>query len=385
MASTFFMPDISIMGEGAMEKAKEYWKSYGKKALVITGKHVAKSEMMVRLKEALEETGTGYIVFDGITGEPTDVMIAQGVELFRSEQCEFCIGIGGGSPLDSAKAIAAQITNEGPLSAYMGKEISNSTPPIVAIPTTAGTGSEATKFTIITDTSANVKMLLKGYVLLPSLAVVDPACSLSAPKSVVAATGLDALTHAIEAYTSRKATPMTDTLALSAIKRIFSYLPKAYCGEGDETAAEQMAMAAFEAGICINNSSVTLVHGMSRPIGALFHVPHGLSNAMLLKECLSFALDGACERFADIARVIGAAGEDMRDMEAAKKMIVKLEELCHTCEVPSLRAYGIDEHEFMNNIDKMSRDALESGSPGNTRKAVHLRDMTEIYKKLWQN
>lgn len=384
MASTFMTPALAVLGQGALEKAKEYWKGYGKKALVVTGKHVAKSQMMERLKRALTETGTDYTVFDGITGEPTDVMVEEGAKLYREERCEFCIGIGGGSPLDSAKAIAARITNPEPLSFYMGKEIPNPTPPVVAIPTTAGTGSEATKFTIITDTSANVKMLLKGDVLVPRLAVVDPDCSVSSPKSVVAATGLDALTHAIEAYTSQKATPMTDTLALSAIKRIFQYLPRAYRETEDKRAAEEMAMAAFEAGICINNASVTLVHGMSRPIGALFHVPHGLSNAMLLKECLSYALDGAYERFADIAKAIGAAGEEMQPQEAAKKMIVKLEQLCHTCEVPTLRAFGINEREFMNHIDKMSRDAMESGSPGNTRKAVHLGDVAWIYRKLWQ-
>ena len=161
---------------------------------------------------------------------------------------------------------------------------------MIAIPTTAGTGSEATMFTIITDTANNVKMLLKGACLIPDLAIIDPVFSISTPKSVTTSTGVDALCHAIEAYTSRKAQPFSDIFALSAIKRIFSNLPIVYEEPDNLEARKEMALAATEAGIAFNNSSVTLVHGMSRPIGALFHVPHGLSNAMLLERCMYFVL-----------------------------------------------------------------------------------------------
>lgn len=383
MANDFKLPSHIVVGEGALENAKRFLVSYGKKALIVTGKHVVKSPMMEELKAALTDAGVAYIVFDGITGEPTDVMIEEGLAVYEANGCEFCIGIGGGSPLDSAKAIAAMAVNPGKIADYNGKVMDKKIPPVVAIPTTAGTGSEATMFTIVTDTEKGIKMLLKGEALLPELAVVDPSFTASSPKNVTVATGLDALTHAVEAYTSKKAFCMTDTLALSAVKRIFRYLPAALADGNDKKAREEMAVAALEAGICINNSSVTIVHGMSRPIGALFHVPHGISNAMLLTVCLGFALDGAYGRFADLGRAIGAACEDESDESAAKKFIEQLEKLCHTCEVPTLEEYGIDRDAFFASIDKMSQDAVDSGSPGNTRKPVTAADVKELYKELW--
>ncbi|MBO5093994.1 MAG: iron-containing alcohol dehydrogenase [Lachnospiraceae bacterium] len=383
MANVMKQPSHIVVGEGALETAKQFLTSYGKKALIVTGKHVVKSPMMEELKTALTEAGVAYVVFDGITGEPTDVMIEEGLAVYKENGCEFCIGIGGGSPLDSAKAIAAMTVNPGKIADYNGKVMDKKIPPVVAIPTTAGTGSEATMFTIVTDTEKGIKMLLKGEALLPELAIVDPSFTASSPKNVTVATGLDALTHAVEAYTSKKAFCMTDTLALSAVKRIFQYLPAAFADGNDKKAREEMAVAALEAGICINNSSVTIVHGMSRPIGALFHVPHGISNAMLLTVCLGFALDGAYERFAHLGRAIGAAQEDESDESAAKKFIEQLEKLCHTCEVPTLEEYGIDKDTFFASIDKMSQDAVDSGSPGNTRKPVTVADVKELYKELW--
>ena len=230
------LPGKTIAGKGALSRAG--LEKYGKKPLIVTGKHTAKSQAAAELLKY----APGGVVFDGI---------------------------GGGSALDSAKAIAAMSALGGNIADYMGKEIDGEFPPMVLIPTTAGTGSEATKFTIITDTEKDIKMLLKGDKLLPDLAVLDYSYTLSAPKSVTAATGMDALTHAIESYTSRKANPITDTFALSALKRIFANLPTAYSEPENETAREQMLIAAYEAGVCINNASVTIVHGMSRPIGAL--------------------------------------------------------------------------------------------------------------------
>jgi len=381
MANNFAMPEHVVIGENALEKAKMYLNECGKCACIVTGKHVVKSEMMTQLKEALEACNITYVIFDGITGEPTDKMIEEGIKIYKENHCDFCIGIGGGSPLDSAKAIAAMITNEGKIADYNGKMITKKVPSIVAIPTTAGTGSEATKMTIVTDTANDIKMLLKGDVLVPNLAIVDPSFSLSSPKSITAATGLDALTHAIEAYTSKCAFSLTDTLAISAVKRIMEYLPVAYRDGSDKKAREEMAIAAFEAGVCINNSSVTLVHGMSRPIGALFHVAHGLSNAMLLKECLTFALDGAYDRFGTLGREIGAADAKDSDEVASKKFLTAVEQACIACEVPTFEEYGIKKEDFYAKIDKMSQDAMDSGSPSNTRKPLNREDLVAIYKK----
>jgi alcohol dehydrogenase class IV len=381
--SHFVIPNHTVVGTNVLGEAAPLLKKMGNKAFIVTGRHVAVSDMMKQLTALLNENGIDCVIFDGITGEPTDTMIENGVEMLKSSGCDFIIGIGGGSPLDSAKAIAAMAVNEGSIADYNGKEITGEILPLAAIPTTAGTGSEATKFTVITDSEKGIKMLLKGDVLVPKLAIVDSSFTVGAPKSVTSATGLDALTHAVEAYTSRKAFSMTDTLAVSAVKRIMKYLPIAYKEPDNSLAREQMSIAALEAGICINNSSVTIVHGMSRPIGALFHVPHGMSNAMLLKECLSFAVSGAYEKFANLGRETGVASDSDSDETAAEKFIDSLQSICDVCEIPTLEQYGIDRDEYYSKISKMATDAVASGSPANTVKEVTVDDCIEIYKKLY--
>ena len=381
--SHFVIPNHTVVGTNVLGEAAPLLKQMGNKAFIVTGRHVAVSYMMKQLTALLDENGIDCVIFDGITGEPTDTMIEKGVEMLKSSGCDFIIGIGGGSPLDSAKAIAAMAVNEGSIADYNGKEITGEILPLAAIPTTAGTGSEATKFTVITDSEKGIKMLLKGDVLVPKLAIVDSSFTVGAPKSVTSATGLDALTHAVEAYTSRKAFSMTDTLAVSAVKRIMKYLPIAYKEPDNSLAREQMSIAALEAGICINNSSVTIVHGMSRPIGALFHVPHGMSNAMLLKECLSFAVSGAYEKFANLGRETGVASDSDSDETAAEKFIDSLQNICDVCEIPTLEQYGIDRDEYYSKISKMATDAVASGSPANTVKEVTVDDCIEIYKKLY--
>lgn len=381
--SHFVIPNHTVVGTNVLGEAAPLLKKMGNKAFIVTGRHVAVSYMMKQLTALLDENGIDCVIFDGITGEPTDTMIEKGVEMLKSSGCDFIIGIGGGSPLDSAKAIAAMAVNEGSIADYNGKEITGEILPLAAIPTTAGTGSEATKFTVITDSEKGIKMLLKGDVLVPKLAIVDSSFTVGTPKSVTSATGLDALTHAVEAYTSRKAFSMTDTLAVSAVKRIMKYLPIAYKEPDNSLAREQMSIAALEAGICINNSSVTIVHGMSRPIGALFHVPHGMSNAMLLKECLSFAVSGAYEKFANLGRETGVASDSDSDETAAEKFIDSLQNICDVCEIPTLEQYGIDRDEYYSKISKMATDAVASGSPANTVKEVTVDDCIEIYKKLY--
>lgn len=383
MSYEFTLPGRTVIGENALENSEKIIKTFGKKAFIVSGKVVTKMGSVKILTDCLTKWGINFEVFNEITGEPTDVMIENGVKAYKAAKCDFCIAIGGGSPLDSGKAIAAMTKLEGIISDYMGKTMEGDFPPLVLIPTTAGTGSETTKFTVVTDTKKNIKMLLKGEGLLPDLAVIDSKFSMTAPKGVTAATGMDALTHAVEAYTSRKASPLTDTYALAAIKRIFTNLPVAYKNGDDKKAREEMALAAFEAGICINNSSVTIVHGMSRPIGANFHVAHGISNAMLIKECLSYVLDGTYERFAEIGRAINAADDKKSDKEAAEAFLEKLTDLCNTCEIPTLKEYGINKEEFDAVVDKMAKDAMDSGSPSNTMKEVTKEDLLNIYNKLW--
>ncbi len=387
MAEFMVTPRVFV-GENALEEALPALRGFGQKALVVTGKHVGKSFVMDLLAKGLDQAGIAYSVFDGITGEPTDVMIKAGVEAFKETKADFLIGLGGGSPLDSAKAISAMSVLPGKISEYNGKEIVGDFPKVAAIPTTSGTGSEATKFTVITDTENDVKMLLKGAVLLPDLAVLCPTFMKDMPKGVTACTGLDALTHAVEAYTSRKASPLTDVYAVDAVKRILAYLPTAYQGAGEGTdevlaARQQMMIAAFEAGVCINNSSVTIVHGMSRPIGALFHVAHGMSNAMLIDTCLRWAMDGAYDRFGGLGKAVGAAPADASDEEAANALMEKVAELVKVCEIPTLREFGVKPEEFSPVIAKMSHDAVASGSPANCWKPVTEADCAALYEKIY--
>ncbi len=383
MAKEFIVPGQIITGAGALDMAENTLAQLGEKALIVTDRVMVELGNCAKVENALKNQGVAYSVYSEIAGEPTDTMIENGLRQYQEEGCDFLIALGGGSPIDSMKAIGSLVKNGGNISDYMGKIIDVEMPPMAAIPTTAGTGSEATQFTIITDTKKDIKMLLKGRSLMPTLAVSDPQFTMTAPPKITAATGLDALCHAIEAYTSRQAQTLSDTFALSAVRRIFKYLPTAFHDGKNEEARTEMAVAALEAGIAFNNASVTLIHGMSRPIGALFHVAHGLSNAMLMKECLGFALCGAYERFAQLGRSIGAASAEDADKEAAGKFLAAVEGLTKELETPTLEEFGIDKEEFFRVIDKMANDALESGSPQNTCREVSKEDIEQMYRNLW--
>ena len=383
MAREFIVPGQMISGSGALDMAQTTLGTLGKKAMIVTDNVMIDLGNCKKVEEALKSQGIEYTIYSEIAGEPTDVMIENGLALYHAEACDFLVALGGGSPIDSMKAIGSLVKNGGNITDYMGKVIDVEMPPMVAIPTTAGTGSEATQFTIITDTKKDIKMLLKGKVLIPTLAIIDPQFTMTAPPKITAATGLDALCHAVEAYTSRKAQTLSDTFAISAVKRIFKYLPIAFKDGKNEEARVQMSVAALEAGIAFNNASVTLIHGMSRPIGAIFHVAHGLSNAMLMKECLSFALPGAYERFAELGRAIGVADQFDSDKTAAEEFLKAIEAITEELQTPTLEEYGIDEEKFMEVIPKMAYDAMDSGSPQNTIREITQNDVEQMYRNLW--
>ena len=383
MAREFIVPGQIITGSGALTMAEETLKGLGKKALIVTDKVMIQLGNCAKVETALKNQGIDYAIYSEIVGEPTDTMIENGLKVYKENGCDFLVALGGGSPIDSMKAIGSLVVNGGNISDYMGKVIDVEMPPLVAIPTTAGTGSEATQFTIITDTKKDIKMLLKGKVLMPKLAIIDPQFTMTAPPKITAATGLDALCHAVEAYTSRKAQTLSDSFAMSAVKRIFKSLPVAFKDGKNEEARIQMSVAALEAGIAFNNASVTIIHGMSRPIGALFHVAHGLSNAMLMKECLGFALEGAYDRFADLGRAIGVADATDEDKAAAEKFLSAIEGIVKELETPTLEEFGIDKEEFFQVIDKMAYDAMDSGSPQNTMREVSEEQVKQIYRNLW--
>ena len=383
----FLVPSKILSGVGAINDLGANIQGKGTKALIVTDTFMIKFGNVARVTAALDAAGIGYAVFDGVAGEPTDKMVAAGLAAYKENNCDFLIALGGGSPIDTAKAIGVMLAGKAEkISDYMHKSITVEVPYLVAIPTTAGTGSEATQFTIIADTENNVKMLLAGPSVLPALAVVDPAFTMTAPPSVTANTGVDALCHCVEAYTSRKAQPLSDTFALSAIKRIHENLPICFADGQNEEARMQMALGATEAGIAFNNSSVTIVHGMSRPIGALFHVPHGLSNAVLLPACMKFAIKENTARFAHIARIMGVATEATPDMEAAEAFVTEVTRFCKELQIPAfedvLKKGGFTKEDFLSQLDKMASDALDSGSPANTMRQPSKEEIIEIYKEL---
>lgn len=384
MSHVFLTPHKIVSGRDALNDASGALAKMGRKALVVTDGMMEKLGNVDKVCQVLEGAGVAYSVFAQVNCEPTDQVVDAGLAQYREAGCDFLVAIGGGSPIDTMKAIAMLAVCGGRAADYMGKVVEEKLPAMAAIPTTAGTGSEATQFTIITDTATEVKMLLKGPSLLPELAIIDPQFTLTAPPAITAATGVDAFTHAIEAYTSRKAQPISDTFALSAVKRIFANLKQAYDHGDDVEARIQMSVASLEAGIAFNNSSVTIVHGMSRPIGALFHVPHGLSNAMLLEECLRDVACGAVERFADLARQCRLAGSKTPDEEAKDAFIAGVAQLLQSIDIPTLAQYGIDRDAYFASIDKMAQDAFDSGSPSNTRKEMDVPAIKALYERMWK-
>ena len=358
MVFNFTTAPRTVMGEGALKIAAPYFKSFGNKALIVTGKIITKTGLAAQVQTVLKEQGIDSVIYNDLPGEPTDLMIYAGVEVFKKEKCDFTVGLGGGTPLDSAKAIAAMAVLPGKLGEYKGK------------------------YVVFTETATDSKLLIKGDALLPKIAVVDYTYTVSSPASITLATGMDALTHAIESYTCIKHTPVTDLYCLDAIKRIFKYLPVAVKDGTDKVARENMSIAAYEAGVAINTSPTTIVHGMSRPIGAVFHVPHGISNAMLLVECLRAVLPGAYSRFAELAVLVGAAQDGEEHAVASEKFLEKLEEFTKSLNVPTLREYGLDLQKFAQKEEKMASDSVASGSPANCYKVLSKEEQIAVYEIL---
>lgn len=376
------MPPTVLYGFGCLQNLGAKIKHLGGKALIVTDKIMCNIGYVDKVKEILKEQEIKFEIYDKVNTEPTTIFVNEGLKLFSEEKCDFLVAIGGGSPIDTAKAIGVLATNPGKLTDYMGMDkVVVPTPPIIAIATTSGTGSEMTKFTIIADVENNVKMLIGSVHMMATIAVNDPDLTITLPAKTTAATGIDALTHAVEAYISIKSQPFTDVIALSSIRRIAKHLRIAWANGDNIEARSQMMVAAMEAGIAFNNSSVTIVHGMSRPIGALFHVPHGISNAVLLPACMEFTMMGVPGKFAVLAEALGENVVGISTLKAAKVAVEALKQLNDDLQIPSISGLGIDKEKFMAAADKMAQDALNSGSPGNTPREVTKQDIIEIYKK----
>ena len=384
--ASFLIPPTVITGMGAIEQAGEHAKRLSAgTALVVTDSGIVKLGYADELVNQLRRIGVDAKIFSDVTPDPTLQNVNDGLEQYRDASCNVIISIGGGSAIDCGKGIAIRLTNDGELADFMGvNKIPNPGAPLIAIPTTAGTGSECTKATVITDTEHNVKMMLSSPCIVPQVAIVDPLLSLSTPPHLTSAVGVDALTHAIEAYISKRAQPITDALALEAIRMISGSLRQAWADGENIEARTEMMLAASIAGMAFSNSSVALVHGMSRPIGAYFHVHHGLSNAVLLLDVMEYSVVGAPERFADIARAMGEPINGLSPMRQADAAIVGVERLIDDLQMPRLGEIGIDRKEFETVADQMALDALASGSPANNPRQPTKEDIVALYSKCFQ-
>jgi len=330
------LPSTIIFGAGAAgtvgEKAKEFGKD---KALVITDKGVVGAGLLEKVLTPLEQAGVKAHIFDQIEPNPRDYTVVKAYEFGKKKDCELIIGLGGGSPIDAAKSVGALMTNPGPIQDYLrGAALKNPPPPLIAIPTTSGTGSEVTQFSVVTDTERSFKAGIASPFLLPKVAIVDPFLMESMPPFLAAATGMDALTHAVETFVSVNSQPFSDALALHAIRLIGTFLRPSVANGANLEARSQMAMASTLAGVAFSNAGVGLVHAMAHPLGGRFDVPHGVANAILLPLVMRFNLIARLEKFGQVAQALGEKVEGLSAVDAGEKAVEAISRLSADIGIP---------------------------------------------------
>ena len=387
MTLSIVSPRLLLIGGGCVgELAGVLAKLSLRRPLLVTDPYMVSSGLLGRATAPLAAAGIDHAVFSETVPEPTDRVVRAGVAILQGGDHDCLVAFGGGSPIDTAKAMAILFAAGGSLRARKVPVLNDAAAlPLVAIPTTAGTGSEVSRFTVITDTQTHEKMLIAGLAVQPLAALVDYELTLSVPPRVTADTGIDSLTHALEAFVSRHANAYSDAQALAAMRLIGANLRCAFAEPANLSAREAMMTGATLAGLAFSNSSVALVHGMSRPIGAHFHVPHGLSNAMLLPAVTRYGLAHAPARYAEAARQIGFAGADASDETAAAQLATGLVELNRDLGVPTPAAFGIDTEQWESRLPLMAEQALASGSPANNPRVPDAAEIVDLYRTVWRN
>ncbi|MBL4702186.1 MAG: iron-containing alcohol dehydrogenase [Phycisphaeraceae bacterium] len=377
MTFTLDIPQRCIIAGGARQQlANEAKRLVWQRPLIVTDPFHNDTGKAQELIDILAQQNIDARVYSGVINEPTTQMVDAAIAQYNDQSCDGIIGFGGGSPLDTAKTVAVLLKNPGPIQRFMGlHKVARAGAPCIAIPTTAGTGAEATKVVVITDALTDVKMMCLDRAFLPAVAIVDYELSITSPPALTAAVGVDALTHAIEAYVSRKANPYTDAIALQACQLIYNAIRTAYHTPNNTDARSAMMQGAFMAGVAFSNASVCLVHGMSRPIGACFHVPHGLSNAMLLPAITRFSLEAAPQRYLAVAQILG-----LKDEQALPDA---LQTLNTDLNMQTPATFGIDAKQWQQRIAKMAQDALASGSPANNPRVATAAQITELYQHVY--
>jgi alcohol dehydrogenase len=375
----FFIPNVSLMGVGASKQVGPQAKALGgTKALIVTDKVLARLGVAERIKKQLEEAGLKAVVFDGAEPNPTDTNVHDGLEVYRQHHCDTIVSLGGGSAHDCAKGIGIVAANGGNIRQYEGIDKSTKPmPPFVAINTTAGTASEMTRFCIITNTNTHVKMAIVDWRCTPNVAVNDPLLMVGKPPALTAATGMDALTHAVEAYVSTIATPITDACAIKAIELIAGWLRPAVANGENLEARDKMAYAEFLAGMAFNNASLGYVHAMAHQLGGLYNLPHGVCNAILLPHVCEFNLIAAAERLGDVGVALGETMEGLAPVDAAAQGIAAIRKLSRSIGIPSgLKALGVKEADLVTMAENAMRDACRLTNP----RTATLEQVVGIYK-----
>ncbi|MFA8450253.1 MAG: L-threonine dehydrogenase [Bacteroidales bacterium] len=375
----FYMPPVSVMGPGSLKDATRDIASMGfKKALVVTDKPLVEIKLVDKLTDELKESGIEYVVYDETQPNPTVSNVNNGLTILKANNCDFVISFGGGSPHDAAKGIALLATNGGDIKDYEGLNKSAKPQlPLVCVNTTAGTASEMTIFSIITNEETHVKMALVDKHFTPIMGVNDANLMMAMPKSLTAATGMDALTHAVEAYVSVAATPITDACALQAVTLIAKNLQTAVENGQDIEARDKMAYAEFLAGMAFNNASLGYVHAMAHQLGGFYDLPHGVCNAILLPHVEAFNAQVAAGRLKDIAAAMGVDVLNMNDQEGAKAAIEAIKILSLSINIPvGLKELGVREEDF----DILAANALKDAcGVTNPIQATH-KDIVGIFK-----
>lgn len=367
----FRQPPILLVGIGVHSEIPGAVAGLGRRPLVVTDRNCAGIAEVAATIAALAGRVERHAVFVDVPGEPTTDEVAAGQRALHAIDGDVVVGIGGGSVMDTAKAVAAMAASPGTIVDYVGRDrLTAPRRPLVLAPTTAGTGSEATRYTVITDPTTNVKHLITDWRLLPDVAICDPLLTVGSPPPVTAAAGVDALTHAIEAYVSRRHQPTADLYALGAIRQLYPFLERAWRDGRDLEARTQTTIGALHAGIAFCNSSVALVHGMSRPIGAYFHVAHGLSNAMLLPTIAAWSIASAPERYRAIADTLG--------LRSAAEIPDLLADLSRRLDIPRLGTV-VDGARLRALAPQMARDAIASGSPANNPRVPTEAEIVDLY------
>tara|TARA_R110002049_G_scaffold88656_2_gene223578 strand:+ start:4961 stop:6115 length:1155 start_codon:yes stop_codon:yes gene_type:complete len=384
LAANINLPRILRVGAGASGQLVATLAELGlSRPLLITDPYMIDSGYCAQLQAPLDHAGIDYGLFGNCVPDPTTDSVNAALAQLRAGSFDCVVALGGGSSLDTAKAVAVLAEHGGLMRDYKVPRQVDSGLPVIAIPTTAGTGSEATRVAIITDTDTQEKMLCMGLGLMPVAALVDYELTLTMPYRLTADTGIDSLCHALEAYISRKANPFTDSIALTAMRTIYQNIRTACAEPDNRQAREAMMLAATQGGIAFANASVTLIHGMSRPIGALFHVPHGLSNAMLLPRITAWTVDYAPQRYAECARYMGVAAQADTDQAACTKLVDALGALTDDLQVPGPKAFGIERDVWFDSLELMASQALASGSPANNPRIPDAREIVQLYRDIW--